>query len=232
MVPAVIFDVDGTLVDSVDLHAQAWHEAFLRFGYDIPVEKIRSQIGKGGDKLMPVFLPEKDLEEKGKEIEKFRGEVFQREYVPRVRSFPKVRELFLKIRSEGQKVALASSAKKDELTILKRIAQIEDLVSCETSADDIDSSKPDPDVFQAALQCLKSIKLDEAVAVGDTLYDAEAARKAGIRCVGLLCGGFPEEDLRAAGCIAIYRNPADLLANYDKSPLAPREISAHQTKVA
>ena len=232
MVPAVIFDVDGTLVDSVDLHAQAWHEAFLRFGYDIPVEKIRSQIGKGGDKLMPVFLPEKDLEEKGKEIEKFRGELFQREYMSRVRSFPKVRELFLKIRSEGQKVALASSAKKDEVTAPKRIAQIEDLVSCETSADDIDSSKPDPDVFQAALQCLKCIKPDEAVTVGDTLYDAEAARKAGIRGVGLLCGGFPEEDLRAAGCIAIYRDPADLLANYDKSPLAPREISADEPKVA
>lgn len=232
MVRAVIFDVDGTLVDSVDLHAQAWHEAFSHFGYDIPVERIRSQIGKGGDKLMPVFLPKKDSEEKGREIEKFRGELFQREYMPRVRSFPKVRELFLKIKSEGQKIALASSSRKDQLTTLKRIAQIEDLVDCETSADDIDSSKPDPDVFQAALQCLKPIKPGEAVAVGDTPYDAEAARKAGIRCVGLLCGGFPEKDLRAAGCIAIYRDPAELLVNYDKSLLAPRDISADQQKVA
>ena len=222
MICAVIFDVDGTLVDSVDLHAEAWHRAFLHFGFDIPVERIRTQIGKGGDKLMPVFLPRQVLQEKGEEIEKFRGDLFKNDYLPRVRSFPRVRELFEKIRSEGLKIALASSAKKDELKSLKQIARIEDLVDCETSADDIESSKPDPDVFHAALQCLRSIRPEQAIAVGDTPYDASASRKAGVACIGLLCGGFPEDDLRNAGCIAIYADPADLLAKYETSPLATR----------
>jgi HAD superfamily hydrolase (TIGR01549 family) len=219
LVRAVIFDVDGTLVDSVDLHAEAWHRAFSHFGYEIPTPRIRTQIGKGGDKLMPVFLPKQVVEEKGEQIEKFRGELFKKEYMPRVRSFPGVRELFQKIRSQGLKIALASSAKKDQLKKLKQIAEIDDLVDCETSSDDIESSKPDPDVFHAAVECLHSIKPEEAIAVGDTPYDATASRKAGVRCIGVLCGGFPQDDLRAAGCIAIYADPADLLAHYASSPL-------------
>jgi HAD superfamily hydrolase (TIGR01509 family) len=232
MIRAVIFDVDGTLVDSVDLHAEAWHRAFLQFGYQIPIAEIRSQIGKGGDKLMPVFLPREELEKKGKQIEKFRADLFKKEYMPRVRSFPRVRELFEKIRSEGQKIALATSSKKDQLKALKKIAHIEDLVDCESSADDIDSSKPDPDVFHATLDCLQPITPNECIAVGDTPYDASAAQKAGIPCAGVLCGGFPKEDLRAAGCIAIYRDPADLLANYENSPLASRQQPSPQKEVA
>ena len=220
MIRAVIFDVDGTLVDSVDLHAEAWHRAFLHFGFDIPAQRIRTQIGKGGDKLMPVFLPKEVLQEKGEEIDKYRGELFKKEYMPRVPSFPRVRELFEKIRGHGLKIALASSAKKDQLKTLKQIARIEDLVDCETSSDDIESSKPDPDVFHAALQCLRPIKPEEAIAVGDTPYDATSSRRAGVPCIGLLCGGFPEDDLRAAGCIAIYGDPADLLDQYETSPLA------------
>jgi len=162
------------------------------------------------------------LEEKGEQIEKYRSELFMRKYMPKVRSFPRVRELFERIRADGKKIALASSSDKKQLTILNKIAQVEYVVDCETSADDIDSSKPDPDVFHAALKCLRQTKPDEAIAVGDTPYDAEGARKAGIQTIGLLCGGFPESSLRASGCIAIYRDPADLLANYETSPLASR----------
>ncbi|PYX65102.1 MAG: HAD family hydrolase [Acidobacteria bacterium] len=219
---AVIFDVDGTLVDSVGLHAEAWHEAFHHFGFEIPTAAIRTQIGKGGDKLMPFLLSKQDLEEKGEQIEKYRSELFMRKYMPKVRSFPRVRELFERIRADRKKIALASSSDKKQLTILKKIAQVEDVVDCETSADDIDSSKPDPDVFHAALKCLRQPEPDEAIAVGDTPYDAEGARKAGIQTIGLLSGGLRESSLRAAGCIAIYRDPADLLANYETSPLASR----------
>ncbi|HET7442358.1 MAG TPA: HAD-IA family hydrolase, partial [Terriglobales bacterium] len=152
-------------------------------------------------------------------------------YMPRVRPFPRVRELLLKIRSAGKKVALASSSKKDQLQTLKMIAGIDDLVDCETSADDIESSKPDPDVFHAALKCLDPIRASETVAVGDTPYDASAAAKAGIACIGLLCGGFREQDLRAAGCVEVYRDPAQLLAEYGRSPLVAGS-SPQENKVA
>ena len=219
MIKAVVFDIDGTLVDSVDLHARAWQEAFRRFGREVPFEEVRHQIGKGGDQLMPVFFSREELERFGEEMEKFRGDIYKREYLPRVRAFPRVRELFERIRRDSLRVALASSAKEEELKAYKKIARIEDLVEEETSADDAERSKPHPDIFKAALEQLGGVEADEAIVVGDTPYDAEAAGKAGLRTIGLLCGGFPEEELRAAGCVAIYRDPADLLARYDESAI-------------
>ena len=144
---AVIFDVDGTLVDSVALHAKAWQDAFRHFGKDVAFDEVRSQIGKGGDQLMPVFLSKDEIESKGKEIEKYRGDLFKREYLSQVKGFPKVPELFKRLKADGQQVALASSAKGDELTTYKRIAGIEDLVETETSSDDADQSKPEPGYF-------------------------------------------------------------------------------------
>lgn len=225
MIKAVIFDVDGTLLDSVDLHARAWQEAFAHFGKQFDFERVRSQIGKGGDQLMPVFLSQKELDEFGKELEEHRGELFKREYLPRVKSFPAVRELFQRVKDEGLSIALASSAKEDELKAYKKIARIQDLVEEETSSDDAEKSKPHPDIFEAALERLGDLSPAEAVVVGDTPYDAEAAGKAGLQSVGFLSGGFPKADLRAAGCVRIYRDAADLLANYDTSPLAKAEGS-------
>lgn len=225
MIHGVIFDIDGTLIDSVDLHAKAWQEAFQHFGHDIPFENIRSQIGKGGDQLMPVFLSEDELQRFGKELEEFRGELFKRNYLPQVKAFPRVRELFERILSDGKKIVLASSAKDDELEAYKRIAQIEDLIHDETSADDVERSKPHPDVFQEALKKLGGgITYDEVIVVGDTPYDAQAAGKLDISTIGLLCGGFPEMELRGAGCIALFRDPADLLERYEQTPLAIRPL--------
>jgi HAD superfamily hydrolase (TIGR01549 family) len=223
VVKAVIFDIDGTLVDSVDLHARAWQEAFAHFGKQFAFEKVRYQIGKGGDQLLPVFLSEREIEEFGDELTEYRGELFKREYLLRVVAFPRVRELFERVLRDGKRVALASSAKKDELKEYKRIADIEDLVEEEASADDAEKSKPHPDIFEAALSQLGDVEPSDAIVVGDTPYDAEAARKAGLRTIGLLSGGFPEEDLRAAGCVRIYKDAADLLANYDTSPLASEQ---------
>ncbi|HMF57526.1 MAG TPA: HAD family hydrolase [Pyrinomonadaceae bacterium] len=219
MIKAVIFDIDGTLVDSVDLHAQAWKEAFKHFGKDVPYQQVRHQIGKGGDQLMPVFLTREELEEFGEELEKYRGKIFKRDYMPRVRAWPKVRELFERIKQDGRRIALASSAKEEELEVYKKIANIEDLVEKETSADDADKSKPHPDIFKAAIAGLGDITPNEAIAIGDTPYDAEAAGKMRLRTIGVLCGGFQEEELSAAGCIAIFNDPADLLARYDESPI-------------
>src|SRR4051812_40568318 len=226
MIKAVIFDIDGTLVDSVDMHAQAWKEAFEHFGKKIPFEEIRHQIGKGGDQLMPVFFSKEELAEFGEEMEKYRGELFKRDFLKRVRPFPHVRDLFLRIRDDGKPLALASSAKEEELKEYKRIAHIEDLVEEETSADDADKSKPHPDIFEAALSQLGGVEPSDAIVVGDTPYDAEAARKAGLKTIGLLSGGFPEEDLRAAGCVRIYKDAAELLADYDSSPLASEQLRA------
>jgi HAD superfamily hydrolase (TIGR01549 family) len=217
MIKAVIFDIDGTLVDSVDLHAQAWKEAFKHFGKDIPFEQVRHQIGKGGDQLMPVFFSKEELDEFGEEMEEYRGELYKRDFLPRVRPFPKVRVLFERIEADGKRIALASSAKEDELATYKKIAHIEDLVEEETSADDAEKSKPHPDIFEAALAQLGDIGAHEVIVVGDTPYDAEAAGKLRLRTIGVLCGGFPEKELRAAGCVNIYRDPADLLAHYDEA---------------
>ena len=221
MIKAVIFDIDGTLVDSVDLHAKAWQEAFRHFGREFPFERVRYQIGKGGDQLMPVFLSPQELERFGDDLEKYRGELFKQEYLPGVRPFPRVRELFERLRADGRRIALASSAKEDEVKVYKKIADIGDLVEEQTSADDAERSKPHPDIFEAALERLGDVGPEEACVVGDTPYDAQAAGKIGLRTVGLLCGGFPEEDLRAAGCVEIYKDPADLLARYEESLLKP-----------
>jgi HAD superfamily hydrolase (TIGR01509 family) len=220
MIKAVIFDIDGTLVDSVDLHARAWQETFRHFGKEIPYEEVRHQIGKGGDQLMPVFFSKKELDEFGEEMEKYRGRLFKHEYLPQVRAFPRVRELFLRIKADGKRIALASSAKEDELGTYKKIAQIEDLVEEETSSDDADKSKPHPDIFEAVLDRLDDIEPAEAIVVGDTPYDAEAAGKLDLRTIGVLCGGFPEAELKAAGCVQIYKDPADLLARYEETLIA------------
>ena len=226
MPKAVIFDVDGTLIDSVDLHAHSWQDAFREYGRAIPFDDIRSQIGKGGDQLMPEFLSEDDIEAFGEELEERRGVILKERYLPKVEAFPGVRDLFEHLRAGGLRIALASSAKEDELETYKEAADIEDLVDVQTSSDDADNSKPHPDIFVAALEKLGDPDPEDVIVVGDTPYDAEAASQAGLRTIGLLCGGFPEDSLWEAGCIAVYRDPADLLAQYDSSPLSDEEEPA------
>jgi HAD superfamily hydrolase (TIGR01509 family) len=219
---AIIFDIDGTILDSVDLHAKAWQEAFEHFGYSFPFDSMRSQIGKGGDQLLPVFLSEQDQKSKGDEIKAYRGDLFKKKFLTQVKPFPGVRDLFLKIRFNGQQSALASSAKGDELKVFARIAGIEDLIDTSSSSADAQKSKPHPDIFESALTKLgDSIDRSSVVVVGDSPHDAEAARRAGLRIVGVLCGGFAEGDLRAAGAEAVYAGPEELLRRYDETPLAP-----------
>jgi HAD superfamily hydrolase (TIGR01509 family) len=168
-----------------------------------------------------VILSKKEIDSRGEEIEEYRSKLYKQKYLPRVRGFPEVRQLIECLKGNGLQVVLASSAKSDELQIYKRIAGIEDLIDEETSADDAAKSKPHPDIFKAALDRL-GIAASEAIVVGDSPYDAQAAGKIGLRTIGVLCGGFPETDLRKAGCIAIYRDPADLLRRFDQSVLAGR----------
>ena len=226
MVKAVIFDVDGTLVDSVDIHAQTWVDAFEETGRVIEFSTLRGQIGKGGDQLMPVFLSKQEMEAESEGINARRGEILKEHYQSKITAFADVRALFERIKADGTRIVLASSAKADELENYKKLADIEGLTEAETSSDDAEQSKPEPDIFQAAMAKLGDVKPDEVIVIGDTPYDAQAAAKAGLRTIGVLCGGFSEESLRDAGCIAIYQGPTDLLAQYDGSPLAPDPAEA------
>ena len=216
---AAVFDVDGTLIDSVDQHARAWVDALGDFGVDCTFEQLRPQIGKGADQLLPLFLPTERVEREGKQIVAHRLELFKERYLPELRPFPCVRELFEAIRSAGRRTALATSAKAEELDNYLRLIGIEDLVDAKVSSTEAERSKPHPDIFLAAVDKLHPLQAGECVAVGDTPYDAEAARKAGMRVIGMLCGGFPEDDLRSAGCEAIYRDPEDLLNRLEDSLL-------------
>ncbi len=211
MIQAVIFDIDGTLIDSVDLHAQAWQDAFDDYGFQFDLAAIRSQIAKGGDQLLPVFLVDAEREAKGKQIEAHRSALFKDRYLSRIKPFADVPSLMQAIRSAGVRTALASSAKQEELETFQNIAGINGLIDIAASSDDAERSKPHPDIFAAALEKLGGPDPAAVLAIGDSPFDAQAAGKLSIRTIGVLCGGFAEADLREAGCIAVYRDPAALL---------------------
>ena len=214
MIGAILFDVDGTLVDTNDLHAAAWQQAFRHFGVDLPLDEIRFQVGKGGDNLIPALLPEELVEKCQREIEDYRSGLFQRDYLPRAAPFPGVRPLFERLFAGGIRIVLATSSKQAELDFHKGILGCEDLIHAATSKDDVEHSKPCPDIFEAALAKVAPLGPDETLVVGDSPWDIKAARKLGLNAIALRCGGFAEADLRAAGAAAMYDSPKELLARY------------------
>jgi HAD superfamily hydrolase (TIGR01509 family) len=216
MTRAILFDVDGTLVDSNDLHAAAWREAFRHFGVELSHETVRGQIGKGGDNLIPALLPPDLVESRQKEIEDYRSDLFKRDYLPRAVPFPGVRALFERLYGDGVKIVLASSAKAEELQFHLNLIGASDFVAATTSQDDVQSSKPDPDIFAAALAKVTPIAAEDALVVGDTPYDVIAAARAGLRTISLRSGGFPDEALLGAGAAGLYDDVEDLLARYDE----------------
>jgi HAD superfamily hydrolase (TIGR01509 family) len=216
VVKAVLCDIDGTLVQSNWLHAAAWRDAFAMAGIEVDLEDARRQIGKGGDELIPVFVPWWKREAIQEPLMKYRQYIFRKDYLHQVKPFPKVRELLEHMRKRGIRVSIASSADTDQLSAYKKIANIEDLVEKSSSADDAKRSKPHPDIFEATLNKL-GLSPKVVLALGDTPYDAEAAGKASILTVGVTTGGWSKKELLEAGCIEVYKDVGELLANFEQS---------------
>jgi phosphoglycolate phosphatase-like HAD superfamily hydrolase len=221
----VILDVDGTLVDSNDAHARAWVDAFAAEGITVAFDRIRRAIGMGSDKLMPAVAGiDKDSPE-GKRISERRARIFKERELPGICAFPGVSALAERLVDDGYVLSVASSAKDDELRPLLERAGVLDLVAANASSDDADRSKPDPDIVVAALKAV-GVDASRAIMIGDTPYDVAAAGRAGVRIIGLECGGWRPEELN--GAIAVYADPAHLLSRYGSSPLAA-PVSRTQT---
>ena len=216
LVKGVLLDVDGTLVDSNDAHAAAWEQAFREYGYNVPFDKLRSLIGMGGDKLMPACVPGlSDEEEPGKELSERRAAIF-REGVADLKPTKGARALVERLKQDGFRLIVASSAKQEELGDLLKAAGVEDLIKEATTSSDAEESKPEGDIIQAALDKV-GLKPDEVVLIGDTPYDIESASKVGVRTIAVRSGGWNDDQLSDA--VAVYEDPADLLKQYEQSGL-------------
>lgn len=217
-IKAILFDIDGTLVDSNDMHVLAWEEAFGGIGEHFDRQLLHDQIGKGTDMLVPTLLP--DLDEAAmEELGNVHGSVFKAKFLGEAQPFPRAHDLLAHARDRGQQVVLASSASQPELDHYLDLLDAHDLVTATTCGDDVKHTKPAPDIFASALGKLPGIGAAEVMVVGDTPYDIAAAAKCGIATVALRSGKFDDEALRNAGAVAIYDDAAALLAGYADSPL-------------
>jgi HAD superfamily hydrolase (TIGR01509 family) len=216
----VIFDVDGTLVDSNDAHAQSWVDTFAEAGYEVPFEVVRPLIGMGADKLLPKTIGIRHDSEQGKKLLERRSEIFRKKYLPRLRPLPGARALVLRVHDDGLKAIVATSAKDEELEGLLKAAEVEDLMEEKATASDAKRSKPDPDIVEAAIE-ESGVPANKAVMIGDTPYDVEAALRAGVRVIAFRSGGWDDDSLK--GAEQIYDGPADLLAHYDTSLLGEKD---------
>jgi len=214
LLKGVIFDIDGTLVDSNDAHAQSWVDTFAEAGYDVPFDVVRPLIGMGADKLLPKSVGISKDSEEGKQLTERRSKIFRERYLPQLRPLEGSRELVLRVRSDGLKAIVATSAKDEELKGLLKAAQVEDLMEEKATASDAKRSKPDPDIVHAAIE-ESDIPPKHLVMIGDTPYDIEAAAKAEVRTIAFRSGGWNDEELQ--GALEIYDGPADLFAHYDSS---------------
>lgn len=200
------------------MHAEAWQVTFREMGIELELDEVRRQIGKGGEELVPVFVPWWKQKHVQEPLAAYRKFVFHADYLHRVKPIPRAREFLVRLKDAGIRLSLASSASKEDLLIYKKIVQMEDLIEEESSADDAAHSKPHPDIFQATLKRL-GLKPKDVLALGDTPYDAEAAGKADIWTIGVMTGGWSREDLLAAGCVEVYKDVGDLLDHFEESAL-------------
>ncbi len=218
MIRGALLDIDGTLLDSNDAHAASFADALAEEGHQVSPTRLKSLIGMGGDKLLPTLGIDPDSKV-GKTVSRRKQEIFRASYLPRLHPFPSTRDLLRHMKMKGLALIVATSAKGDELQALLRATGIEDLIDEQSTSSDAKESKPSPDIVEAAIARSK-LPRAELMMLGDTPYDVEAGNRAGVPVVGLLAGGWPAGEL--FGALAIYRDPADLLASYADSPFARR----------
>ncbi|HEY8590859.1 MAG TPA: HAD family hydrolase [Naasia sp.] len=216
---AVLFDIDGTLVDSNYLHVDAWDRAFADEGIPAPVWRIHRSIGMDSKKLLETLAG--DADDDAAERAKERHSDYYKESVDRLRPLEGARELVRALAARGLKVVLATSAPEDELEILRGVLDVDDAVTAATSAGDVGTAKPDPDIIEAAL-AKADVAAGEAIMVGDAVWDVHAAARAGVPTIGVLSGGFGEAELRDAGAAEVYDDVAALLEALDASAIGRR----------
>jgi HAD superfamily hydrolase (TIGR01549 family) len=214
VVRGVLLDVDGTLIDSNDAHAKAWEDTFREFGYAIPADVVRPLVGMGGDKLLPRLTGLDHEGEVAQRMSARRSEVFKTMYLPALRAFPGAHDLLARFKGAKLQLVIATSAQRDELAALLEQAGLEEIVEQQTTSSDADHSKPDPDIIRAALE-KGGLDADEAVMLGDTPYDVEAASRAGVPAVALRSGGWPDRQLD--GALEIYDDVAHLAREFERS---------------
>ncbi|HVF04649.1 MAG TPA: HAD family hydrolase [Frankiaceae bacterium] len=209
----VLFDVDGTLVDSNYLHIVAWLRAFRSAGYaDVTAAQVHRCVGMGGELLLETLVGSVDeAAKKGHSVE------YERLW-PELRPFPGAVDLLREVRRRGGAAVLATSATEEEAGALRKALDCDDVITAITSSADVEEAKPNPDIFRTALD-KSGIDPARCVVVGDTVYDVEAATRAGLRCVGVLTGGISRAELAEAGAVEVYESVAALLAAFDQSPL-------------
>lgn len=217
MLPAALLDVDGTLVDTNYQHAIAWYRAFRKHGIVLPVWRIHRHIGMGGDHMIEALAGKETEERIGEDVRASEKNLYA-ELMGEIEPMHGARKLILDLRERGHEVVLASSAKAEELDHYLDMLDAREIVDSWTSSADVDATKPDPDLVDTAMDKTKS---DVAVMIGDSTWDCEAARRAGVETVALLTGGFSEQELRESGAVAVYESLTDLGDHLDDTPLVP-----------
>ncbi|MFF1279760.1 HAD family hydrolase [Streptomyces sp. NPDC058299] len=213
---AAVFDVDGTLVDTNHLHVVTWWEAFRQAGHDVPMHAVHRAVGLGSEDLVAHLLGDDRDKEQDSALSAAHKALYG-QYFDRLPALPGAAELLRRLRGDGWTVVLATSASGAELGALRRAIGADDAITDTASADDVREGKPAAEPVEHALE-LAGVPASRAVFVGDTVWDMQAGSKAGVRCVGVLCGGLPRADLEEAGAEAVYADPADLLDRLTESP--------------
>jgi HAD superfamily hydrolase (TIGR01509 family) len=215
--PAVLFDVDGTLVDSNYLHVHAWQRAFVTEDVTVEAWRIHRCIGMDGAALVKTLSDDADDDVRDR-LKDGHSRYYQ-QTASMLTPLPGARELLHRIADLGLQVVLATSAPEDELAMLREVLDCDDIVSEVTSSRDVETAKPKPDIVQVALG-RAGVTADRAVFIGDAVWDAEAARRAGVTFIGVLSGGVSRSELHAAGAVEVFENAAQLLQHLDETPIA------------